>query len=48
MYIAETLWGIAHGKCIDAHFSDIVGKKEVQETRSAEEIKESIKARLRG
>lgn len=48
MYIAETLWGIAHGKCIDTRFSDIVGEKEISETRSAEEIKEGIKARLRG
>ncbi|NCE63740.1 hypothetical protein D1159_03885 [Pseudoflavonifractor sp. 524-17] len=45
IYVTDTLWGLAHGRGLETRYRDLF-QKEVQETRTAEEIVQHIKSKL--
>ena len=48
MYVTDTLWGLAHGRCTDKRFIDLLQPAPPEETRTPEEIIERVGAVFRG
>ncbi|MCI8623747.1 MAG: hypothetical protein HFG26_08805 [Provencibacterium sp.] len=46
MYMAESLWALAHGKAPEIHYQDLFAGKPPEDTRTPEEVIAHMKNKL--
>ena len=47
-YMADCVWGLAHGKAFETRYSELFKPPEPEETRTAEEVIDHIMNKLKG